>query len=76
MNLNVRRAVTGHDSKRHTIVKIDEFADSVSSRRPGAASVVIRSTNSFPAINEADADQSANPGGTVAAKPVTAGGKF
>jgi hypothetical protein len=49
MSLKVRRVVTGHDSKGLAVVKIDEIAKNVSSLQPGAASVVIWSTDSLPA---------------------------
>ena len=56
MSLKVRRVVTGHDASGRAVVKIDEVARNVSSRRPGASSTVIWSTDAFPVINEGDDD--------------------
>jgi quercetin dioxygenase-like cupin family protein len=56
MSLKIRRVVTGHDASGRAVVKIDEIAKNVSSRRPGASSVVIWSTDSFPVVNEGDDD--------------------
>jgi len=56
MSLKIRRVVTGHDASGRAVVKIDEIAKNVSSRRPGASSVVIWSTDSFPVVNDGDDD--------------------
>ena len=53
MSLNVRRVVTGHDASGRAVVKIDDIAKNVSSRRPGAASTVIWSTDTFPSLTKA-----------------------
>ncbi len=65
MSLKVRRVVTGHDASGRAVVKIDEIAKNVSSRRPGAASTVIWSTDTFPVINEGDDDGSEKVSGTT-----------
>jgi quercetin dioxygenase-like cupin family protein len=65
MSLKVRRVVTGHDASGRAVVKIDEIAKDVSSRRPGAASTVIWSTDTFPVINEGDEDRSSRVAGTT-----------
>jgi mannose-6-phosphate isomerase-like protein (cupin superfamily) len=58
MSLKVRRVVTGHDSKGHAIVTIDEMAKNVISNRPGANSSVIWSSEGFPVDNDGDEDPS------------------
>ena len=65
MSLKIRRVVTGHDASGRAVVKIDEIAKNVSSRRPGASSTVIWSTDSFPVINEGDDDRSDKVSGTT-----------
>jgi quercetin dioxygenase-like cupin family protein len=65
MSLKVRRVVTGHDASGRAVVKIDEFAKNISSRRPGASSTVIWSTDTFPVINEGDDDGSEKVRGTT-----------
>jgi quercetin dioxygenase-like cupin family protein len=65
MSLKVRRVVTGHDASGRAVVKIDEIAKNVSSRRPGAASTVIWSTDTFPVVNEGDEDRSNRVAGTT-----------
>jgi quercetin dioxygenase-like cupin family protein len=65
MSLKIRRVVTGHDASGRAIVKIDEVAKNVSSRRPGASSTVIWSTDTFPVVNEGDDDRSDKVSGTT-----------
>jgi quercetin dioxygenase-like cupin family protein len=65
MSLKVRRVVTGHDEEGRAVVKIDEMAENISSRRQGAASTVIWSTDTFPVINEGDDDRSGKVTGTT-----------
>lgn len=65
MSLKIRRVVTGHDASGRAVVKIDEIAKNVSSRRPGASSTVIWSTDSFPVVNEGDDDRSDKVSGTT-----------
>lgn len=65
MSLRIRRVVTGHDASGRAVVKIDEIAKSVSSRRPGASSTVIWSTDTFPVVNEGDDDRSDKVNGTT-----------
>ena len=65
MNLKVRRVVTGHDAGGRAVVKIDEVAKNVESRRAGIESAVVWSTHGFPVDNDGDADGSALPLGTT-----------
>ncbi|HEX4411018.1 MAG TPA: cupin domain-containing protein [Xanthobacteraceae bacterium] len=65
MSLRIRRVVTGHDASGRATVKIDEIAKNVSSRRPGAASTVIWSTDTFPVVNDGDEDRSDKVSGTT-----------
>jgi quercetin dioxygenase-like cupin family protein len=65
MSLKIRRVVTGHDGSGRAVVKIDEIAQNVSSRRPGASSTVIWSTDTFPVVNEGDDDRSDKVSGTT-----------
>jgi quercetin dioxygenase-like cupin family protein len=65
MSLKVRRVVTGHDASGRAVVKIDEVAKNVESRRPGVASSVIWSTDTFPVINEGDDDLGLRKTGTT-----------
>jgi len=65
MSLKVRRVVTGHDASGRAVVKIDEVAKNVSSRRPGSSSTVIWSTDTFPVINEGDDDRGQRVAGTT-----------
>lgn len=51
MTLKVRRVVTGHDASGRAAVAIDEVARNVIENRPGARSVVVWSTQSFPVDN-------------------------
>ncbi len=65
MSLKIRRVVTGHDASGRAVVKIDEIAKNVSSRRPGASSTVIWSTDTFPVVNDGDDDRSDKVSGTT-----------
>ncbi len=65
MTLKVRRVVTGHDASGRAVVKIDEVAKNVVSRRHGVASSVIWSTDTFPVVNEGDDDLGLRPTGTT-----------
>lgn len=65
MSLKVRRVVTGHDASGRAVVKIDEVAKNVESRRAGVASSVIWSTDTFPVINEGDDDLGLRKTGTT-----------
>jgi quercetin dioxygenase-like cupin family protein len=65
MSLKLRRVVTGHDKDGRAVVKIDEMVKNASSRRPGASSAVIWSTDTFPVNNEGDDDQSVRKMGTT-----------
>ena len=65
MSLQVRRVVTGHDASGRAVVKIDEIAKNVTSGRPGVASSVIWSTDTFPVVNEGDDDQGLRKTGTT-----------
>jgi quercetin dioxygenase-like cupin family protein len=56
MSLKLRRVVTGHDASGRAVVKIDEIAKNVSSRRQGVASTVVWSTDTFPVNNDGDED--------------------
>lgn len=61
----IRRVVTGHDAAGKAVVKIDEVATNVSSRRPGSSSVLLWSTDAFPVVNEGDEDFGARKLGTT-----------
>jgi quercetin dioxygenase-like cupin family protein len=65
MSLKLRRVVTGHDASGHAVVKIDDIAQNVSSRRPGASSTVVWSTDTFPVVNEGDDDLGQRKTGTT-----------
>jgi quercetin dioxygenase-like cupin family protein len=67
MSLKLRRVVTGHDASGRAVVKIDEMAKNVASRRPGMSSTVVWSTDTFPAINEGDDDRGGQVSGTTLA---------
>jgi quercetin dioxygenase-like cupin family protein len=56
MTLNVRRVVTGHDASGRAVVKIDDVAKNSVSRREGASSTLIWSTDSLPVVNDGDDD--------------------
>jgi mannose-6-phosphate isomerase-like protein (cupin superfamily) len=51
MTVSVRRVVTGHNENGKAIVKIDEVAKNIVTKRPGYSSCVIWSTEEFPADN-------------------------
>ena len=71
MSLKIRRVVTGHDATGKAIVLFDETCKNVISSRPGAESLVVWSTGSFPTDNNGDDDggmrkvATTDPGGTV-----------
>ena len=65
MSLQVRRVVTGHDAVGRAVVKIDEIAQNISSRRAGVSSTVIWSTDTFPVVNEGDDDLGQRKTGTT-----------
>ncbi len=65
MNLKVRRVVTGHDETGRAVVKIDETARNVISRRKGIESAVVWTTDSFPVNNDGDEDTSGRELGTT-----------
>ena len=61
MNLKVRRVVTGHDAQGKAVVRIDEIAKNVLSRRQGIEAAVVWSTDTFPVDNDGDEDGSLRP---------------
>lgn len=61
MNLKVRRVVTGHDAQGKAVVRIDEVAKNVLSRRQGIEAAVVWSTDTFPVDNDRDEDGSLRP---------------
>src|SRR5437588_11988475 len=65
MSLQVRRVVTGHDPSGRAVVKIDELAKNIISRRPGASSTVIWSTDTFPVSNDGEEDGGQRKTGTT-----------
>jgi quercetin dioxygenase-like cupin family protein len=65
MAVQVRRVVTGHDPNGRAVVKIDEVAKNVISRRPGQSSCVIWTTEAFPVNNTGDDDQGTRQVGTT-----------
>jgi quercetin dioxygenase-like cupin family protein len=65
MSLQIRRVVTGHDSKGNARVTIDEQPKNVISNRPGTSSCVLWSTTGFPVDNDGDDDPSARKIGTT-----------
>ncbi len=65
MVVQVRRVVTGHDTSGRAVVKIDEVAKNVISRRPGQTSCVVWTTESFPVDNTGDNDQGPRQVGTT-----------
>jgi quercetin dioxygenase-like cupin family protein len=67
MTLNVRRVVTGHDANGRAVVRIDEIVRNVSSSRPGQSACVVWTTDSSPANNAGDADESLREVGTTLA---------
>ena len=67
MAFQVRRVVTGHDSKGKAIVKIDEVVSNVKSGRPGALAAAIWTTEKFPVNNDGQEDAGARPVATTLA---------
>jgi mannose-6-phosphate isomerase-like protein (cupin superfamily) len=65
MTLEVRRVVTGHDGTGRAVVKIDEIATNVVSKRPGSSSIVAWSTQGFPVDNDGGIDPSGASIGTT-----------
>src|SRR3712207_4027809 len=65
MSLNIRRVVTGHDRDGRAVVKIDEIAKNVISNRPGAASCVVWSTDTWPVSSDGDEDPTTRNIGTT-----------
>jgi quercetin dioxygenase-like cupin family protein len=65
MTLEVRRIVTGHDGAGRAVVKIDEIATNIVSKRPGSSSIVAWSTQGFPVNNDGDVDPSGASIGTT-----------
>jgi quercetin dioxygenase-like cupin family protein len=65
MTLKVRRVVTGHDEAGRAVVKVDEIADNIVSKRPGSSSIVAWSTQGFPVSNDGDTDPSGASIGTT-----------
>ena len=65
MTLQVRRVVTGHDSSRRAVVKIDEVSQNVVSGRPGQQGCVMWTTESFPVDNTSDDDGALRQTGTT-----------
>ena len=65
MAVQVRRVVTGHDSKGRAVVKIDEVSKNITSNRPGASACVVWTTESFPVNNTGDADEGLRKVGTT-----------
>jgi quercetin dioxygenase-like cupin family protein len=56
MTLKLRRVVTGHDPSGRAVIKIDEIAKNISSRRKGIASTVVWATDTIPVNNDGDED--------------------
>ena len=65
MTLQVRRVVTGHDSRGRAIVTVDEAAKNVQATRPGASASVIWTTDTIPADNSVTDDGGARKVGTA-----------
>jgi len=71
LELKVRRIVTGHDAAGKAVVVYDGLTDTVMSRRPGHASAVLWTTDTFPSDNSQDFDAAkrevatTDPNGTV-----------
>ncbi len=65
MTLQLRRVVTGHDSKGRARVTIDEAPKNVISNRPGTTSCVLWSTTGFPVDNDGYEDPSGRKIGTT-----------
>lgn len=65
MGLKVRRVVTGHDENGKAIIKFDGLSDTVISRRPGHASAVLWTTDTFPTDNSQQSDAARREVGTT-----------
>jgi quercetin dioxygenase-like cupin family protein len=65
MAVQVRRVVTGHDTKGRAVVTIDEVSENVTSSRPGQTACVVWTTESFPVNNTGDADEGLRKTGTT-----------
>ena len=65
MALRIRRVVTGHDANGKAIVKIDEMVKNAKSGRPGASAAVIWTTDTLPADNDGQGDESTRKTGTT-----------
>jgi quercetin dioxygenase-like cupin family protein len=65
MSFQLRRVVTGHDENGKATVKIDEICTNVKENRPGAQSVVVWTTDSSPANNDGQEDESTRKTGTT-----------
>ncbi len=65
MAVQVRRVVTGHDTKGRAVVKIDEVSKNIASGRPGATACVVWTTESFPVNNTGEADEGLRKVGTT-----------
>jgi quercetin dioxygenase-like cupin family protein len=68
MSLNLRRVVTGHDTKGRAVVKIDEISKNLVSARPGSTACVVWTSESFPVENTGDTDEGLRKTGTTLAK--------
>ena len=65
MPLQLRRVVTGHDTKGRALVKIDEISKNLISARPGSTACVVWTTESFPVNNTSEADEGLRKTGTT-----------
>ena len=65
MPLQLRRVVTGHDTKGRALVKIDEISKNLVSARPGSTACVVWTTESFPVDNTSEADEGLRKTGTT-----------
>ena len=65
MALQIRRVVTGHDSSRRAVVKIDEVARNLVSSRAGATACVVWTTEGFPVDNTGEEDAGLRKTGTT-----------
>ena len=67
MTIQLRRVVTGHEPDGRAVVKINEIATNLVSRRPGAYASTVWTTESFPVDNRGDEDASRRDVGTTLA---------
>jgi mannose-6-phosphate isomerase-like protein (cupin superfamily) len=65
MAVQVRRVVTGHDTKGHAVVTIDEVSENVTSSRPGQTACVVWTTEFFPVNNTGADDEGLRKTGTT-----------